>query len=75
MNAKRIIATVCAGASSSYAPFSRLSICSLVNDVRFRCNFRLRRKRNWLSSSPDELPPLSELPSDVLSCEFANDGV
>lgn len=58
-----------------YAPFSKLSICSFVNDVRFRCNFRLRRKRNWLSSSPDEFPPLSELPSDVLSCELASDGV
>lgn len=61
--------------SSLDLPFSRLSICSLVNDVRFRCNFRLRRKRSWLSSSPDELPPLSELPSDVLSCELASDGV
>lgn len=56
-------------------PFSKLSICSLVNDVRFRCNFRFKRKRNWLSSSPDELPPASELPSDVLSCEFACDGI
>lgn len=56
-------------------PFSKLSICSFVNDVRFRCNFRFNRRRNWLSSSPDELPPFSELPSDVLSCELACEGV
>ena len=52
----------------NYLPFSKLSICSFVNDVRFRCNFRLSRNRICESSSPDEL--CSELPSDVLSCEF-----
>jgi hypothetical protein len=46
-------------------PFSRLSICSLVKDVRFRCSFRFSRRRICESSSPDEL--CSELPSEVLS--------
>lgn len=53
---------------SSCLPFSKFSICSFVNDVRFRCSFRFRRKRIWESSSPDEF--CSELPSDTLSCEF-----
>lgn len=53
---------------SSLLPFSRLSICSFVNDVRFRCSFLFSRKRICESSSPDEL--CSELPSDVLSCRL-----
>lgn len=46
-------------------PFSRLSICSLVNDVRLRCSFLLSRSRICGSSSPDELC-MSELPSEIL---------
>lgn len=32
-------------------PFSSDSICSGVNDVRFRCNFRFKRKRAAESTS------------------------
>lgn len=47
-------------------PFSRLSICSFVNEVRFLCSFLLSLSLSWESSSPEEL--CSELPSDVFSC-------
>ena len=32
------------------SPFSKLSICSLVNEVRLRCNLRFSRRRAWSSS-------------------------
>jgi hypothetical protein len=32
-------------------PFSKASICSCENDVRFLCNLRLSFKRAWYSSS------------------------
>lgn len=51
--------------ATEYEPFSKLSICSLVNDVRLRWSFLLRRSRIWGSSSPDELCK-SELPSEML---------
>lgn len=46
-------------------PFSRASICSLVKEVLFLCNFLLRRSRSWESSSVLELCSL--LPSLVTS--------
>lgn len=36
---------------SYIVPFSSASICSGVNDVRFRCNFRFKRKRAAESTS------------------------
>ena len=54
---------------SSPLPFSRLSICSLVKDVRFRCSFLLRCSRAWSPPPPtgnpsghNPLPSTSELP-------------
>lgn len=59
-------------------PFSRLSICSLVNEVRLRWSLRFNRRRAWSSSdgvvvvgvggadrefSPELTPPSSEISS------------
>ena len=46
-------------------PFSSCSICSVENEVLFRCSFRLSLSLSWESSSPDEL--WSEFPSEVAS--------
>lgn len=54
------------GGRGGNSPFSRLSICSFVNEVRFLCSFLFSRSLSCESSSPEEL--CSELPSDVFSC-------
>lgn len=56
-----------------YLPFSRLSICSLVNDVRFLCNLRFKINRAWSSSlAPKfEIPPFELSPSpEAVSSEL-----
>ena len=46
-------------------PFSSCSICSVENEVLFRCSFRLSLSLSCESSSPEEL--WSEFPSEVAS--------
>lgn len=48
-------------------PFSRLSICSLVKDVRFLCSFRLSLSRAWSSSPPAQEPGLELSPPEAVS--------
>lgn len=65
--AQFILIYICFVLTKTYnTPFSKLSICSFVKDVLFRCSFRFSLNLNWESSSPEEL--CSEFPSEVFSC-------
>lgn len=50
-------------------PFSKLSIWSLVNDVRFLCSFLFNRSLAWSSSGPT-LDPAFELSPEFVSSEL-----
>lgn len=57
------------GRKNDNLPFSRLSIWSLVKDVRFLCNFLLSRSLAWSSSGPI-LEPAFELSPEFVSSEW-----